>query len=109
MGRPSRPVNLQDGHAGFFAETAERNSHFQRFAPNGEFVEPDQTDATCPVIAAKINPFAFCPNQIHKPGRSVPMNRGAFRDRHERWARDAVDALARKTSAFEADGEVVWA
>src|SRR5579859_5690389 len=30
---------------------------------------------------------------------------GAFRDRHERGVRDAVDALARRTNALEADGE----
>ena len=34
--------------------------------------------------------------------------RGAFRDRHKTLARDAMDALARQTNAFEADGEVVW-
>jgi hypothetical protein len=34
--------------------------------------------------------------------------RGAFRDRHERWKRDAMDAKARATSAAIADGEIVW-
>jgi hypothetical protein len=34
--------------------------------------------------------------------------RGALRDRHECWARDAMDAKARATSAAEADGQVVW-
>ena len=34
--------------------------------------------------------------------------RGALRDRHERWERDAVDAIAAQTSAASADGEVVW-
>jgi hypothetical protein len=63
-------------------------------APIAEFVEPDQADATCPAVAAKINRFAFCPNQIHKHRRPALLNRGAFRDRHERWAQDAVDALA---------------
>jgi hypothetical protein len=59
------------------------------------------------------------------------LNKGAYRDRHERWVRDAVDAAARKTSDADppslklrrdwyqarraafvetaADGEVVWA
>jgi hypothetical protein len=41
--------------------------------------------------------------------RAIPCPpRGAYRDRHERWARDAMDALARETSAHIADGEVVW-
>jgi hypothetical protein len=34
--------------------------------------------------------------------------RGALRDRHERWVRDAMDAVTRKTKRVEADGEVVW-
>jgi hypothetical protein len=41
------------------------------------------------------------------------LTRGAFRDRHERWARDAMDATHRsaifaRTSDVFADGEVVW-
>jgi hypothetical protein len=35
-------------------------------------------------------------------------SRGAFRDRHERWVRDAVDAAVRETGATVAYGEVVW-
>jgi len=34
--------------------------------------------------------------------------RGALRDRHGRWQRDAVDAMARETSEARADGEGVW-
>jgi hypothetical protein len=37
----------------------------------------------------------------------VPMKR-AFRDRHERWAQDAVDAGVPLTNGTNADGEVVW-
>jgi hypothetical protein len=33
--------------------------------------------------------------------------RGAYRDRHGRWARDAMDAAAHETNARAADGEVV--
>jgi len=33
---------------------------------------------------------------------------GAYRDRHGRWARDAVDAKAALTNGADADGEVVW-
>jgi hypothetical protein len=39
------------------------------------------------------------------PSRS---ERGAFRDRHGRWMRDAVDAAALLTNSAKADGEVVW-
>jgi len=34
--------------------------------------------------------------------------RGAYRDRHGRWARDAVDVDALLTNGADADGEVVW-
>jgi hypothetical protein len=60
-------------------------------------------------LPKKINPFAICPNQIHKPRRPAPLNRGAFRDRHERWGPDAVDAFSAKDERMaKADGEVVW-
>jgi hypothetical protein len=49
------------------------------YAPNGEFSKPDQADATCPVLASKINRFAFCPNQIHKRRRPVLLTRGVSR------------------------------
>ena len=41
----------------------------------------------------------------------VPVSRthrGAFRDRHERWVRDAMDALAPLTNAANADGKSLW-
>src|SRR6516164_945735 len=34
--------------------------------------------------------------------------RGALRDRHERWQRDAMDAACQQTNDNVADGEVVW-
>jgi hypothetical protein len=40
-------------------------------------------------------------------GHPAPA-RGAYRDRHGRWAREAVDATARGRTAHVADGEVVW-
>jgi hypothetical protein len=46
--------------------------------------------------------------QIKSISVAVPAHRGAFRDRHERWAGDAVDAAARETGEFAAYGEVVW-
>jgi hypothetical protein len=33
---------------------------------------------------------------------------GAYRDRHGRWVRDAMDAAARETRRAGADGEAVW-
>src|ERR1700727_1693522 len=50
-----------------------------RLAPIGEFIEADQADATCPAVAAKINRFAFSPNQIHKPRRPALLKRGVSR------------------------------
>jgi len=66
-------------------------------------INADSTVQSCPKKY-----FASCFPQITSIFPSSRPARGAFRDRHERWARDAVDALARETNAFEADGEVVW-
>src|SRR5882724_2734197 len=43
---------------------------------------------------------------VSRPSRL--RSRGALRDRHERWRRDAMDASARETNAFDADGQAVW-
>jgi hypothetical protein len=42
---------------------------------------------------------------IDSPSR---LTRGAYRDRHGRWVRDAVDVAVSLTNGTEADGEVVW-
>jgi len=34
--------------------------------------------------------------------------RGTYRDRHGRWARDAMDVVVRKTSVASTDGEIAW-
>jgi hypothetical protein len=39
---------------------------------------------------------------------AVLSHRGAFRDRHGRWERDAVDVAVSLTNDTDADGEVVW-
>jgi hypothetical protein len=36
------------------------------------------------------------------------LTRGAYRDRHGRWARNAMDADALLTNSADADGEIVW-
>src|SRR6266700_3838202 len=80
---------------------------------------------SCPALLRKINRFAIDPNQTYKLSHPVPQE-GRFANRHERWARDAVDAAAsrakrdrragspvsdrqtRKTNGAEAYGEIVW-
>jgi len=62
-----------------------------------------------PVQSSAQKYFALPVGQIISTSPRHPASiRGAFRDRHERWVRDAVDALARRTNATKADGEVVW-
>jgi len=51
---------------------SEKPAFLQGYAPKQQFVEPDQTDATCPVLPSKINPFAFPPNHIHISRHPVP-------------------------------------
>jgi hypothetical protein len=64
-----------------------------------------------PVVSsppAKNNSFR---EQVETAIEGLPSrasSRGAFRDRHGRWVRDAMDAGARLTGARFADGEVVW-
>jgi hypothetical protein len=55
-------------------------------------------------------PQLYCPQpQISRIFRRNPhSSRGALRDRHERWARAAMDVKMRKANRIEADGEVVW-
>jgi hypothetical protein len=55
------------------------------------FTEPFQTDSTCPVPSPKIFPFGPDPNHRHILRHPGP-HRGAYRDRHGRWARGVVDA-----------------
>src|ERR1700730_18285590 len=55
---------------------------------------PDgQITDSCPAPLRKIFRFSAAPNHLYKSRHPVP-HRGAFRDRHGRWARDAVDAAA---------------
>jgi hypothetical protein len=62
----------------------------------------------CPALLRKIFRFTFHPNHLHNPRHPGP-HKGAFRDRHERWVRDAMDARSAKDeSAHLADGEAVW-
>jgi hypothetical protein len=53
--------------------------------------------------------FRFLPTQITGVLPLVPRSSGgAYRDRHGRGVRDAVDANALLTNGARADGEVVW-
>jgi hypothetical protein len=68
-----------------------------RLRENHDFREAIQADLGRPVPRAKINYFDHAPNQHHAP-RHPALARGALRDRHGRWARDAMDVAARETS-----------
>jgi hypothetical protein len=69
----------------------------------------------CLVQSRSKKHFALFRNQIIcvLPVIPRPM-RGAFRDRHGRWVRDAMDVMASSrvsdawTNGAVADGEVVW-
>src|SRR6202034_2874675 len=64
--------------------------------------------SACPALFAKRFRFTFHPNHLYI--FSCPaLTRGAFRDRHERWVRDAVDASdVKRRMTLRADGEAVW-
>ncbi len=56
-----------------------------------------------PALAAKIFRFAITPNHPYNSRHPAPM-RGAYRDRHGRWVRDAMDVAA--SGATESQGEL---
>jgi hypothetical protein len=62
----------------------------------------------CPAPFAKIFSFSSAANHftVH---RYPALTRGAYRDRHGRWVRDAMDAGdVKRRMTLRADGEVVW-
>ncbi len=67
--------------------------------------------------ALRIGPCANCPSctfSLALSGKSqrsfarLAATRGALRDRHGRWKRDAMDAACCETNSMIADGEIVW-
>jgi hypothetical protein len=58
-------------------------------------------------ICRTLWPLRCRANQNEHP-RIPPPIRGALRDRHERWKRDAMDTVSHETNEMIADGEVVW-
>jgi len=62
------------------------------------------------VVQSLFEKYFACPvGQITSTSFRRPASiRGALRDRHERWVRDAMDAAVSLTSDTKADGEVVW-
>ena len=65
----------------------------KRVARKRRFRQADQGVLGDPVLPAKIIRFAVTPNHPYNSGHPVPL-RGAYRDRHGRWVRDAMDAAA---------------
>src|ERR1700694_6335406 len=89
-------------------------SHRTTASPDNAIDLPDgQITDSCPAPLRKIFRFSADPNQLYKSRHPVP-HRGAFRDRHGRWVRDAVDAAASGarmacwTNDADADGGGVW-
>ena len=62
------------------------------------------------VVQSPYQKYSACAvGQITSTDSRVPPRlRGALRDRHERWVRDAVDVVARETNVASADGKAVW-
>ena len=77
-------------------------------APKRQIREALQADLGRPVLFAKIICFVSRLKQLYRFAPSRALTGGALRDRHERWARDAVDAIVSETNARGADGEVAW-
>src|SRR5260370_36285026 len=76
-------------------------------ARKNQFRERNHADLGCPDRRTKTFFFLKIRNHGHLAAVPLPA-RGALRDRHERWVRDAMDAVARETNVASADGEAVW-
>jgi hypothetical protein len=77
-------------------------------APKIEFIEPFQSDLPCPVRVEKISRFPCRANHLYKLARPGSPTRGVSRSSRT-WSCGCGGRFWRdKTSAFEADGEVVW-
>src|SRR5258707_4497212 len=75
----------------YASELDTRFSYRSKTLPDGQITSDFQK--SCQAPKSKIFLFSPDPNQMHIPRRPDP-HRGAFRDRHGRWAWDAVDARA---------------
>ena len=84
------PSHPSEGRIAIFTD-AGRDAARNPVAPKKKKRLREQRDATCPVLTVKIFLFSATPNHRHIYGRLV-LSRGAARDRHGRWERDAVDA-----------------
>jgi hypothetical protein len=93
-------------HKHAFPRVTLRSIRALRLARSGEFVEPDQSDSTCPVPSAKYFRFAPDPNHFTYCRRPVPPE-GRLAIVTDA-GRDAVDAKVPITNGIAADGEDVW-
>jgi hypothetical protein len=81
--------------------------HAGAIAPYGPDL-PDRWDARIPVNPSAQKYFCFTEIGIGVWFVHPASVRGALRDRHGRWVRDAVDAFGSKANDLDADGEVAW-
>jgi hypothetical protein len=75
-------------------------------APIQKVYQQTQTDRLLDLASRQFSYFFF--TEIVFIDAVPPPGREAYRDRHGRGKRDAVDALARQTNVAGADGEGVW-
>jgi hypothetical protein len=79
-----------------------------RVAEQAKLICPTGKSAkTCPALRLKIFCFSWRANHRRICRCLVPAQRGVGH-RHERWARDAMDAKLLLTNSGDADGKIVW-
>jgi hypothetical protein len=78
------------------ASARSRSCRSRERCPGGQIAKLADR-GVCPALFAKI--FSFSAAANHFTLRRYPaLTRGAFRDRHGRWERDAMDAACQKTN-----------
>jgi hypothetical protein len=93
--RPTRATQFDRFFRVHLARPVENGGKWR--ARKSQFREWNHGDLGCPDLRTKIFLFLKIRNREHLPAVPLPA-RGALRDRHERWARNAMDAVTCKTS-----------
>jgi hypothetical protein len=105
---PIRALHFGDTEPDDASRSGIRRRRFgsNRVREKSDFARRFNVDSIVQPFAKKYSTSVFQNHMICFPPSRA--HRGALRDRHERGARDAMDATHRETNDVVADGEVVW-
>ena len=101
-------AEIELDHAGIVVRLLRLDQDILRRVPMSFKRLPDRPSSESGVQPLRKNILVFFSRKsLLHPWLSRPA-RGAYRDRHGRWVRDAVDAACHRRMTLRADGEAVW-